>query len=176
MEATNCSSYCEDQRVGDDFIDELIRKYLHSEDTNSLYEDESFPAFASSETDKWLGEIVFPDLTCSKDCLVPESLLLDDRVKEPDEELLSILEEIISEDETKNEGACKPTPKDTSASSSVLENKAMTPSKSTPISQEAQTNRRKRPMKTSLDKKGKRPCRSQPIILKRRAKQRMLEE
>lgn len=60
--------------------------------------------FVFIEIDKWFGEIVFLDFICSKDCLVLEIFLLDDRVKEFDEELLFILEEIILEDEIKNEG------------------------------------------------------------------------
>lgn len=77
----------------------------------SLYENEGFSAVTHPETDKWVGEMILPDFTCNQDYQVPELLLLnDDRsydCGEPEEELLSILEEIISEDEKKNEGNCK---------------------------------------------------------------------
>ncbi|XP_074632312.1 uncharacterized protein LOC141890658 isoform X2 [Acropora palmata] len=179
MEVVSYGSSCEDQRVGEDFIDELIRKYLLS-DTNSLYENESFSAVIHPDTDKWLGEMVLQDFNDNQDYQVPELHLLNDGGSydcgEPEEELLSILEEIICEDEKKNEGACKSTSKDKTETNPVLEaDKTRTLKKRAPISHEAQTNNNKRTI-SSQGKKDKRPCRSLPIIMKRKAKQRIVEE
>ena len=78
----------------------------------SLYEDTSIPLLTSPEADKWPGEAIFPDFNYNQDFLVPELFLLEnidclpekyDDV-EPEDELLSILEEIITEDEKKSEG------------------------------------------------------------------------
>lgn len=77
----------------------------------SLYEDESFSAVIHPDTDKWLGEMVLQDFNYIQDYQVPELPLLNDGGSydcgEPEEELLSILEEIICEDEKKNEGNYK---------------------------------------------------------------------
>lgn len=79
----------------------------------SLYEDTSVPLLTSPEADKWPGEATFPDFTYNQDSLVPELFLLDniddlpekyDEV-EPEDELLSFLEEIIMQDEKKTEGS-----------------------------------------------------------------------
>lgn len=85
----------------------------------SFYEDTSVPLLASPEADKWPGDggdVILPEfMNYSQDCLVPELFLLEniddlpekyDEV-EPEEELLSILEEIITEDEKKTEGKNK---------------------------------------------------------------------
>lgn len=78
----------------------------------SLYEDTTAPSLTSPEADKWPGEAIFPGFNCTQDFLVPEIFLLEnidclpekyDDV-EPEDELLSILEEIITEDEKKIEG------------------------------------------------------------------------
>ena len=81
----------------------------------SLYEDTSAPSLTSPEADKWPGEAIFPGFNYNHDFLVPELFLLEnidclsekyDDV-EPEDELLSILEEIITEDEKKTEGEAK---------------------------------------------------------------------
>lgn len=81
----------------------------------SFYEDTSAPSLTSPEADKWPGEAIFPGLNYNQDFLVPELFLLEnidclaekyDDV-EPEDELLSILEEIITEDEKKTEGESK---------------------------------------------------------------------
>ena len=78
----------------------------------SFYEDDSFPLLASPEADKWPGEMILPDFNYNEDCLVPDLLLMEnmDDLPErfddvgPEEELLSFLEEIITEDEKKSQG------------------------------------------------------------------------
>ena len=79
----------------------------------SFYEDTS--ALTSPEADKWPGEAIFPGFNYNQDFLVPELFLLEnidclaekyDDV-EPEDELLSILEAIITEDEKKTEGESK---------------------------------------------------------------------
>lgn len=82
----------------------------------SFYADDSFPLLSSPNTDKWPGDMILPDFNDSQDGLVPEQLpellLMENQHSfdqkgdnaEPDEELLSILEEIITEDELKNKG------------------------------------------------------------------------
>ena len=81
----------------------------------SLYEDTSAPSLTSPEADKWPGEAIFPVFNYNQDFLVPELFLLEntdclpekyDDV-EPEDELLSILEEIMTEDEKKTEGKAK---------------------------------------------------------------------
>lgn len=82
---------------------------------HSLYEDTSVPLLTSPEADKWPGEAIFPDFNYNQDSLVPELFLLeniDDLPEkyddvEPEDELLSFLEEIIMEDEKKTEGSKK---------------------------------------------------------------------
>ena len=78
----------------------------------SFYEDDSLPLLAAPESDKWPGELMLQNSNYSQDCLVPDLLIMDNIQDlterydnaEPDEELLSILEEIITEDEKKAEG------------------------------------------------------------------------
>ena len=84
----------------------------------SLYEDTSAPSLTSPEADncdKWPGEAIFPGFNYNQEFLVPELFLLEnvdclpekyDDV-EPEEELMSILEEIITEDKKKTEGEAK---------------------------------------------------------------------
>jgi len=82
----------------------------------SLYEETSESSLTSPEADKWPGEAIFPGFNYNQDFLVPELFLLgnidclpekyDD--VEPEDELLSILEEIITEDKKKTEGKAKP--------------------------------------------------------------------
>ncbi|KAM7446481.1 hypothetical protein ABFA07_005141 [Porites harrisoni] len=168
---------CEDQKVEDDYIDELIRKYLYEEEVNSLYEDYHLPLLASHEVDKW-PEATLPDFSCSQDFLVPELLQMENLSDdvEPQEELLSLLEEVITEDEKKNKGICETaTGKDSSEEIAMKPDKIVTNSGPKPIIDETQS-KKKRPRKTPGDKKAKRPCRSQPIIMKRRAKHRFIEE
>ena len=71
----------------------------------SLYEDYHLPLLASPEVDKW-PEATLPDFSCSQDFLVPELLQMENLSDdvEPQEELLSLLEEVITEDEKKNKG------------------------------------------------------------------------
>lgn len=74
----------------------------------SLYEDCHLPLLASPEVGKW-PEATLPDFSCSQDFLVPELLQMENlseriEVVEPQEELLSLLEEVITEDEKKNKG------------------------------------------------------------------------
>ena len=78
----------------------------------SFYEDDSLPLLAAPESDKWPGELMLQNSNYNQDCLVPDLLLMDNIPDlterydnaEPDEELWSILEEIITEDEKKAEG------------------------------------------------------------------------
>ncbi|KAJ7380010.1 hypothetical protein OS493_012772 [Desmophyllum pertusum] len=185
----------EDQTVEGDYIDELIRKYLYSEDMNSFYEDTSVPLLASPEADKWPGDggdVILPEfMNYSQDCLVPELFLLEniddlpekyDEV-EPEEELLSILEEIITEDERKTEGSIESST-ETSHVDTILTSGQITNSiDPKTLNQETKSQKRKRPKRASTDKnnkddkekKGKRACR-QPIIMKSRAKRRDIEE
>lgn len=84
----------------------------------SLYEDTSAPSLTSPEADncdKWPGEAIFPGYNYNQEFLVPELFLLEnvdclpekyDDV-EPEDELMSILEEIITEDKKKTEGEAK---------------------------------------------------------------------
>lgn len=71
----------------------------------SLYEDYHLPLLASPEVDKW-PEATLPDFSCGQDFLVPELLQMENLSDdvEPQEELLSLLEEVITEDEKKNKG------------------------------------------------------------------------
>ena len=78
----------------------------------SFYEDTSIPSLTSPETDKWLGEVLPPDFNNNQDFSVPELFMLGDVSSLPDmfddtgsdEEVLSILDEIIMKDEKKTEG------------------------------------------------------------------------
>ena len=78
----------------------------------SFYEDTSIPSLTSPETDKWLGEVLPPDFNNNQDFSVPELFMLEDVSSLPDmfddtgsdEEVLSILDEIIMKDEKKTEG------------------------------------------------------------------------
>ena len=81
----------------------------------SFYEDNtSLPLRTTPEPDKWSGEAAFTaDFNYNQDFLVPELFLLEnmdgfseqyDDV-EPQDELLSFLEEIIAQDEKKTEGS-----------------------------------------------------------------------
>ena len=79
----------------------------------SFYEDTSVPLLTSPEADKWPGEVLPPDfMNYNQDFSVPELFLLEDIDSLPEkfddvgseEDLLSILDEIITEDEKKTEG------------------------------------------------------------------------
>ena len=78
----------------------------------SFYEDTGIPSLTSPETDKWLGEVLPPDFNNNQDFSVPELFMLEDVSSLPDmfddtgsdEEVLSILDEIIMKDEKKTEG------------------------------------------------------------------------
>ena len=71
----------------------------------SLYDDYHLPLLASPEVDKW-PEATLPDFSCGQDFLVPELLQMENLSDDvqPQEELLSLLEEVITEDEKKNKG------------------------------------------------------------------------
>lgn len=170
----------EDQRVEDDYIDELIRKYLNNEDMNSFYEDTSIPSLTSPETDKWLGEVLPPDFNNNQDFSVPELFMLEDVSSLPDmfddtgsdEEMLSILDEIIMKDEKKTEAKVvvsgevkhvQTTPK--------LERKRHAKA----LNGDPTSQNMKKIQRTSVDRRVQPTCR-RPIIMKSRTKRRNVEE
>lgn len=168
------------QRVEDDYIDELIRKYLYSEDVNSFYEDSTIPSLTSPEADKWPGEVLSQDFSDNRDFSVPELFLLEDVNSLPDmvddtgsdEELLSILDEIIMEDEKKTE--------DKVTVSGEVKHFQTTPKieqerDTTAINQDPKSQKRKKIKRTSADRRVQPACR-RPIIMKSRAKRRNVEE
>ena len=84
-----------------------FRHFLNHTETFSfsLYDDYHLPLLASPEVDKW-PEATLPDFSCGQDFLVPELLQMENLSDDvqPQEELLSLLEEVITEDEKKNKG------------------------------------------------------------------------